>query len=51
MKTSVRISEPEIGKKFLEITDLKFKNKVVASIEITKSTARFLVRELAKEIE
>lgn len=50
MKTSVRIAE-EHGKKYLEIIDLKYKDKVVASVEINKSTARFLVRELAKEIE
>jgi len=50
MKTSVRITT-EGGKAVLEITDLKYRNKVVASVPITKETARFLVRELAKEIE
>ncbi len=50
MKTSVRITT-KYGEKFLEITDLKYKDKVVAFVPITKSTARFLVKELAKEIE
>jgi len=50
MKTSVRIAS-EGGKVVLEIIDLKYRDKVVASVPITKETARFLVRELSKEIE
>ena len=50
MKPSVRVVT--VGPtKYLEVIDLKYKDKVVAAVEITKSTARFLVRELAKEIE
>jgi len=50
MKTSVRFTRVS-NVTYLEVIDLKYKNKVVAFVEINKSTARFLVKELAKEIE
>jgi len=50
MKTSVRFVQVSTDK-YLEVIDLKYKNKVVAAVKITKETARWMVKELAKEIE
>jgi hypothetical protein len=50
MKTSVRFVKVS-GDTYLEVIDLKYKNKVVGAVKIDKSTARWMVRELAKEIE
>ena len=49
MKTSVRFTTKD-GKTTLEITDLKYKDKVVATVDITRETARWLIKELAKEL-
>jgi hypothetical protein len=50
MKTSVRFTRVSTDL-YLEVIDLKYRDKVVAAVKITKDMARFLVKELAKEIE
>lgn len=49
MKVSIRFVRKE-GKCEMEVIDLKYKNKVVASYDITSDNARYLIRELAKEL-
>jgi hypothetical protein len=49
MKVSIRFVRKE-GKCTLEVIDLKYKNKVVASLPVTSDEARYLISELAKEL-
>jgi hypothetical protein len=49
MQTSIRFTTKD-GKTDLEIIDLKYKNRVVATIKLTQDTVRWLIKELAKEL-
>ncbi len=50
MKTSIRIVKFE-GKTFLQLIDLKYKNRVVAEKELSNNDCIWLIKELAKEVK